>query len=70
MQNFTKEDSKTAQNKHILCNICGASLYFSNMARHKRCQRHLQVNYINNEIFEIKRMKDKPKDEREILIIK
>ena len=42
----------------------------SNVARHRKSKKHKDANYINNEIFEIKRIKEKPNTHDKLLIIK
>ena len=49
---------KPAHHKE-LCNVCGSSYHPSGRARHLRTKKHKDADYINNKIFEIKKIKYK-----------
>ena len=53
-----------------LCNICGCKIkHPNNFKRHLNSRRHNEVDYINNNRFEIERITPK-KQKDEIIIIK
>ena len=54
-----------------LCNVCGCKIKHSNnFKRHLNSRRHKEVDYINNNRFEIERIKPKREEKNEIIIIK
>ena len=55
-------------NLYEICRICCSKYHIAGRARHKRTRKHNDCDYINNKMFEFERIK--PKDEKEILIIK
>jgi hypothetical protein len=53
-----------------MCHICGCKIaHLNNFARHLKSRRHKEVDYINNNRFEIERIKPKKQND-EIIIIK
>ena len=50
-----------------VCPICGCRQYTNNFARHVRSKRHRQVDYVNNNRFEITKIK--PKDDKSTDVI-
>ena len=67
IKSFNKEELKNS--KYVICQICGSRQYVSNLARHRKSRKHIDSNFINNEIFEIKKVKDKPEG-KDMIIIK
>ena len=54
-----------------MCNICGCKIkHPRNFERHLKSRRHNEVDYINNNRFEIERIKPKREENNEIIIIK
>ena len=63
------KDTKT-QKEFKMCNICGCVIkQASNFSRHLKSKRHNEVDYINNNRFEIEKITPK-KQKDEIIIIK
>jgi len=54
-----KINEKVEKEKHKkeLCNICGSKYHPSGRARHLRTNKHTDCDFINNKIFEIKKIK-------------
>ena len=46
------------QDSHEVCQLCGASYHRAGRARHRKTKKHRDCDYINNNIFEIKKIKD------------
>ena len=63
------EDEKLKRN-HEICNVCGSCYDKSNRARHLKSKRHNEVDYINNNRFEIQRIAPQKEPKNEIIIIK
>ena len=40
--------------QHVECNECGASVLYTNKARHKKSNKHKVVNNVLNDRFDIK----------------
>ena len=54
-----------------LCHICGCKIaHLNNFARHLKSKRHKEVDYINNNRFEIQRIAPLKEPKNEIIIIK
>ena len=54
-----------------MCNICGCTIkHPNNFKRHLKSRRHNEVYYINNNRFEIERIKTKREEKNEIIILK
>ena len=64
--------SKDEKIKHIheMCYVCCSFYDKSNRARHIRTRKHRDCDYINNNRFEIERIKPKREEKNEIIIIK
>ena len=59
---------KNLKNQHyMLCRICGGVLYKNNKSRHQQTIKCLGKNYLDNNRFEIERIK--PKQEKNDIII-
>ena len=56
---FGKINEKVEKEEHKkeLCNICGSKYHPSGRARHLRTKKHTDCDFINNKIFEIKKIK-------------
>ena len=52
-----------------LCNVCGSYYNKANGARHIKTRKHRDCDYINNNRFEIQKIKPKRED-KNIIIIK
>jgi hypothetical protein len=62
--------NKMKNPNYILCNLCGSIFYGKgNKARHEKSVKHKLADYINNNRFEIERIKPKP-EKNEIIVIK
>jgi hypothetical protein len=53
-----------------MCYVCGSFYDKSNRARHIKTRKHRDCDYINNNRFEIERIKPKREEKNEIIIIK
>ena len=53
---FEKFNEKDGKQKE-LCNICGSRYHPSGRARHLKTKKHNDADYINNKIFEVKKIK-------------
>ena len=52
------EKEKLKNKLYGRCSICGTIYYIvGHKARHEKSKKHLMANYVNNEMFEIKRIK-------------
>ena len=51
------EKVEKTESQKELCNICGSRYHPSGRARHLRTKKHNDADYINNRIFEIKKIK-------------
>ena len=65
-----KIGNKLKNKKYLLCNICGCVLYKTNKSRHEQTIKCLGKNYLDNNRFEIERIKPEREDKNEIIIIK
>ena len=64
------KDIKT-QKIFKLCNVCGCKTKHPNkFKRHLNSRRHNEVDYVNNNRFEIERIKPKREEKNEIIIIR
>ena len=64
------KDTKT-QKVFKLCNICGCKIkHPNNFKRHLNSKRHNEVDYINNNRFEIDKIKPNSDIKRDVIIIK
>jgi response regulator RpfG family c-di-GMP phosphodiesterase len=59
LEKINEKVEKPAHHKE-LCNVCGSRYHPSGRARHLRTKKHKDADYINNKIFEIKKIKYKP----------
>lgn len=54
-----------------VCNVCGCRQYANNFARHLRTKKHQEVDYANNQKFEITRVEpQEKKNNSNVLILK
>jgi hypothetical protein len=65
--NLNNRDEKP---NYELCNVCGSYYNKANRARHIKTRKHRDCDYINNNRFEIERIKPKREEKNEIIIIK
>ena len=56
--------------KFRICNICGSRQHTSNFARHLKCKKHKDVDYVTNLKFEIVREEPKERPKQDYLILK
>lgn len=57
------------KNKFKICQICGCRQYVNNFTRHRKSKRHQEVDYINNQCFEIVKAKQKDDSEQQGIVI-
>lgn len=57
-KNKSNPKGEKQQDSHETCQLCGASYHKAGRARHVKTRKHQQADYINNRIFEIKRIND------------
>ena len=50
------EKEKLKSKSYTQCPICGSIYHKAAIARHNRSKKHIMANYVNNEMFEIKRV--------------
>ena len=50
------EKEKLKSKSYTQCPICGSIYHKAAIARHNRSKKHIMANYLNNEMFEIKRV--------------
>ena len=55
-KNVLEKEKLKSNKSYIQCPICGSVYHKVGEARHKRSKKHILANYINNEMFEIKRV--------------
>ena len=71
MENKNINNDTKTQKEFRMCNICGCKIkHPNNFKRHLNSRRHKEVDYINNNRFEIERIKPKREEKNEIIIIK
>ena len=69
MNSISASKDEKIKHNHEMCYVCCSFYDKSNRARHIRTRKHRDCDYINNNRFEIERIK--PKQEKsEIIIIK
>ena len=49
------EKEKLKNKSYTQCSICGSVYHKAAIARHTRSKKHIMANYVNNEMFEVKR---------------
>ena len=62
---------KDAKPKRVFrtCSVCGCTQYINNYARHLKTNKHKQVDYANNQKFEITKPEPKKEKKNEFLIL-
>ena len=69
MNSISASKDEKIKHNHEMCYVCGSFYDKSTRARHIRTRKHRDCDYINNNRFEIERIKPKP-EKSEIIIIK
>ena len=63
-------ENKLRNQHYMLCRICGCVLYKSNKSRHQKTIKCLGKNYLDNNRFEVERIKPSKEDKHEIVSVK
>ena len=70
MNSISATKDEQIKHNHEMCYVCGSFYDKSNRARHIRTRQHRDCDCINNNRFEIERIKPKSREKTEIIIIK